>query len=192
MIKSKKNTIKHSKLCIVCGLSFTKNKKLSFKQWESQMICSNKCSGIVISQKKTGVSQSEGHKLKISNANKGRKPYEMTEDIKNKISKKLAMGYSEGLLKARKGPESNLWAGGVWNSGYSVDWTQTLRRAIRERDMYTCQICHIPQGDMSLDIHHIDYDKKNSDISNLISLCRVCHIKTNFKRDYWINYFKNK
>lgn len=38
--------------------------------------------------------------------------------------------------------------------------------------------------------NHIDYDKKNCNSDNLITLCRVCHIKTNFNRSYWINYFK--
>ena len=41
-----------------------------------------------------------------------------------------------------------------------------------------------------LDIHHIDYDKKNNDINNLIALCRSCHCKTNGEREYWTDYLK--
>uniref|UniRef100_A0A6H1ZX55 Putative homing endonuclease n=2 Tax=viral metagenome TaxID=1070528 RepID=A0A6H1ZX55_9ZZZZ len=43
-----------------------------------------------------------------------------------------------------------------------------------------------------LTIHHIDYNKKNNDELNLISLCRKCHSKTGGKRKYWQNYFKEK
>jgi len=41
-----------------------------------------------------------------------------------------------------------------------------------------------------LDVHHINYNKKNCDINNLVSLCRSCHMKTNFNREYWIKYFE--
>ena len=40
------------------------------------------------------------------------------------------------------------------------------------------------------DVHHIDYDKFNNCVANLITLCRSCHAKTNFNRESWIEYFK--
>ncbi|NQU99405.1 MAG: HNH endonuclease [Parcubacteria group bacterium] len=40
-----------------------------------------------------------------------------------------------------------------------------------------------------LSIHHIDYNKQNNNPNNLISLCRKCHVKTNFNRNYWKYYF---
>ena len=43
-----------------------------------------------------------------------------------------------------------------------------------------------------LSIHHIDYCKQNNNPNNLISLCRNCHLQTNYKRKDWINYFKQK
>ena len=42
-----------------------------------------------------------------------------------------------------------------------------------------------------LDCHHIDYNKKNCSLNNLITLCRSCHMKTNTNRNYWINYFNS-
>jgi hypothetical protein len=47
----------------------------------------------------------------------------------------------------------------------------------------------------SLVIHHIDYNKMNSnDLANLIPLCRSCHSKTNVKRlrSFWKNYFEEE
>ena len=33
--------------------------------------------------------------------------------------------------------------------------------------------------------NHIDYNKKNLEEKNLTSLCKSCHIKTNFNRYFW-------
>jgi hypothetical protein len=81
------------------------------------------------------------------------------------------------------------WNGGSSFAPYTVDWNKTLKQAIRERDKYTCQVCHEPQGDKALDVHHIDYNKKNCSPDNLISLCHRCHMKTNHKRGFWIKLF---
>lgn len=66
-----------------------------------------------------------------------------------------------------------------------------IRDSIRERDNYICQICNCKESEINreLDIHHIDYNKFNSDKKNLIGLCNHCHPKTNTNRDYWYSYF---
>jgi len=74
---------------------------------------------------------------------------------------------------------------------YSVDWTETLRISIRQRDKYTCQLCGKQQGDKAFSVHHIDYDKQNCNPDNLITLCQSCHAKTNTNKDEWIEYFNN-
>lgn len=79
------------------------------------------------------------------------------------------------------------WKGGCSFKPYSTDWTETLKRSIRERDRYTCQVCG---KEPSIQVHHVDYDKKNCNPINLITLCKKCHSKTNWNRDKWINYFK--
>lgn len=43
-----------------------------------------------------------------------------------------------------------------------------------------------------IDVHHIDYDRKNCKEYNLIVLCKQCNIRANYNRDYWIDYYKNK
>ena len=42
-----------------------------------------------------------------------------------------------------------------------------------------------------LQVHHIDYNKKNNNESNLISLCNGCHGKTDWGRNEWRAHFKN-
>ena len=80
------------------------------------------------------------------------------------------------------------WQGGLSFEPYSVDWTKTLKKSIRERDKYTCQIC---KKEPATSIHHIDYDKKNCNPTNLITLCKSCHAKTNRDREYWLSYFSD-
>jgi len=89
--------------------------------------------------------------------------------------------------QAHLGTKSFLWAGGKSFEPYSVDWTNTLKRAIKERDFFMCQICG---NDNYLVVHHIDYNKKNSNLDNLITLCPSCHSKTNTKRETWKIIFK--
>jgi hypothetical protein len=101
--------------------------------------------------------------------------------------------FIKGLPRPWNGGEkSNFWKGGISNNLYPHDWTETLRESIRQRDDYICQECEIHQDELKLAVHHIDYDKQNCNPENLISLCKSCHIKTNYNREYWINYFKTK
>ena len=78
-----------------------------------------------------------------------------------------------------------------WNNGssfepYSINWTEELKQNIRHRDSYICQLCN-KKGNI---VHHIDYNKKNCDTNNLITLCRKCHPKTNHNRKYWLNHWR--
>ena len=100
-----------------------------------------------------------------------------TKETKERISK-----FQKGRPKP-KGKDSPNWRGGT---EYSMNWTETLKRSIRERDNYICQKC----SQYGNNVHHIDYDKKNCDPKNLITLCRKCNNKVNFKRKYWTEYFK--
>ena len=94
------------------------------------------------------------------------------------------------FAKINKGRDHWNWQGGKSIEPYTIDWNKTLKESIKERDKYTCQLCRKPQGEETHLIHHINYDKKNCNPNNLITLCRNCHTKTNYKRDYWIKFFK--
>ena len=117
---------------------------------------------------------SEETKRKMSDAHKGKnKGRHHSEETKRKIS------------MAHRGEKSYLWKGGISFEPYSVDWTKTLKRSIRERDHYFCQIC----WDYGAEVHHIDYDKKNCNPTNLVTLCKCCHTKTNHDRKKWQRIF---
>ena len=82
------------------------------------------------------------------------------------------------------------WRGGICREPYGFEFDEFLKEQIRQRDDYICQLCGISQDehveliDDKLSVHHIDYDKTNNVSSNLISLCKSCHSKTNHNREY--------
>lgn len=112
------------------------------------------------------------------------------------LGKKRDKKTLEKISKNRKGKmmgkDNPSWRGGISYEPYSVDWTKTLKRSIRERDKYICKNCGEQQTEITLAVHHIDYDKKNCNTDNLITLCRRCHAKTNSNRNFWKDYFYNK
>lgn len=151
---------------------------------ESRKKMSEKHKGIITWNK--GKHLSEETKRKISKARKGQKLSEETKRKLSEISKRIGTGkWMKGKGIKEK---NNNWQGGISFEPYSTDWTETLKKSIRERDHYICRVC-LGYGYI---VHHINYDKKNCNPDNLIVLCNSCHSKTNNSdRIYWINYFQN-
>lgn len=133
------------------------------------------------------------------------KGYKVSEEIKKKMSlAKFGIKHTEEhkrkISESNKGLNSKEkngnWQGGKSFESYTTDWTETLKRAIRERDGYVCKICKKTQIEeletygKKLTVHHIDYNKKNCNPDNLVVLCTICHLRTNIDRSYWIKYFK--
>lgn len=83
------------------------------------------------------------------------------------------------------------WQGGISKRKHPKEFNNRLRKFVRERDNYCCQECGIPENGKKHHVHHIDYDKNNNRVNNLITLCISCHMKTNHNRDCWQDYFVN-
>lgn len=83
-----------------------------------------------------------------------------------------------------RGEKNPAWRGG-YDHYYGPNWQEQRRRA-RERDRYFCQRCGISEKEIEyeLHVHHIirfgDFGEKRyqeaNTLSNLISLCRPCHL----------------
>ena len=56
----------------------------------------------------------------------------------------------------------------------SLGRKHTQETNVLKRDDNKCQICF---DNLKLQIHHLDGDKKNNKINNLITLCYECHRK---------------
>ena len=87
-----------------------------------------------------------------------------------------------------------LWQGGKSFEPYLPEFNNLLKEQVRRRDNLSCQECGWTQKQLGykLPVHHIDYNKKNNDKQNLISLCRSCHAQTNYDRDDWQEYFSRR
>ncbi len=135
---------------------------------------------------------SEEHRKKISEARKG---IIYSAEVRANISKagkgrKMPKSFCEKNSARMRGSNNPFWRGGITKKEkYAIDWTNTLRRSIRERDNYTCQLCGEEQSDRAHAVHHIDYKKTNNNPDNLVTLCVSCHAKTGVKRRYWVNFF---
>ena len=157
-----------------------------------------------------GAEKAEEIRIKNSRAHKGQTPLtafkkgnvswnkDLTKETDLRVKKN---GKNSG--KARKGKYDGEkcwnWQGGKSFEPYGLEFNNTLKEQIRKRDGYRCQECFRHQSELrtktnrkyKLTIHHIDYDKKNNNPENLISLCKSCHGQTNFKRNDWEEYFKS-
>ncbi len=87
-------------------------------------------------------------------------------------------------INKHKLEKNGRWLGGKSFEKYGHIFNEKLRESIRERDNNMCQICN-KLTKYKLSVHHIDYNKKNNNENNLISLCKSHHSKTNINRDYW-------
>lgn len=89
------------------------------------------------------------------------------------------------------GPNSNLWKGGIACEPYCEIWIEPeFKQMILERDNYQCQNSDCWGTGSKLMRHHIDYNKKNCDPFNIITVCNSCNSRANFNRDYWQKFYK--
>jgi len=146
-----------------------------------------------IREAKRGHKHSEETRRKLSEAQRGRKH---SEEIKRKMSKaqmgnKNCLGHEHSEETKRRISEATSchnhynWQGGKSLEPYGLSFNGILKRAIRKRDGYTCQLCYVIENGQAHDCHHIDYDKQNNAPGNLIALCRNCHSMTGKDRGYW-------
>lgn len=77
---------------------------------------------------------------------------------------------NRAIMTGRTGPENGNWKGGI--SIYPRIYRDARKQAL-ERDNYQCQGAE-PHG-KRLEIHHVDGNKHNSDLGNLLTLCSKCH-----------------
>jgi len=142
-----------------------------------------------ISKANSGKVFSEEHKKKIGLAHKGK--------ILSKKHRKIISENNKG----ERNPNFKNWAS---REPYGKEFSQILKEKIRKKYGYRCQQCFRHQDELfrklkkggfqnyKLFIHHIDYNKQNNSEDNLIPLCNNCHCQTNFNREDWTNYFKEK
>ena len=141
-----------------------------------------------ISRSLKGVPLSPEHRLKTAQINKARKGIPLSAEHKAKVSQSsLRMWRKPGFHEKRSGENNPFWRGGRAVQHYTPEFNRWMKKSIKNRDGNRCYSCY---STLKLCVHHIDYDKRNCDPQNLVTLCRSCHAKTGTRRDYWLAYFQ--
>ena len=189
--KEVEKRLDYGKICQSCGCvqyelsaKSNKGKKRTEEQKEN------------ISKLKKGKPLSEKNKRGISEAHKGKKHSEehkqkMRDIMKGRNGGKDNPNYGNG--EKVKGNNNPNWNNGSSFEPYGLEFNKEMKQIILERDNYICQDpnCKI-ENPKRLHIHHIDYDKTNNNVKNLITLCHSCHMKTNGKnkRKFFTEFYQ--
>lgn len=122
---------------------------------------------------------------KMSLAKKGRPSWNKGISMSAETKKRI----SETKLSQRT-------SGPTYNSRYQTSEWKQKRLEIYKRDEWICQNCgkqtSISFGKDRICCHHIDYNHKNLDSNNLITLCWSCHARTNGNRPFWTSRFSTE
>jgi len=110
---------------------------------------------------------------------------------KSHEGKKQTEEFKQKQSELHEGKNHWNWQNGKSFELYGIEFNKKLKQSILERDNYECQNPNCEHLSEGLNCHHIDYDKKNNIPENLITLCKSCHTKTNYNREYWIGFYQN-
>ena len=167
-----------------------------------------------MSESKKGIKQSEETKEKRSIALKGKSYKELHGRekaivIKNKIRKKQTnrIVSEETKMKMRKsrkkriiteetkekmrGENNPAWKGGISCEPYCDVWMdQEFKQSIKDRDNNRCINPDCWKTSIILNIHHINYVKKDCHPFNLITLCASCNTRANKDREWHKSWYE--
>jgi len=97
----------------------------------------------------------------------------------------------KNALSEIKGEKHPSWRGGKKAAIYGSDFNLWVKRVVAKRDGGICRVCGLKKKRW-MSIHHIDYDKNNNKVENLVLLCINCHMSTNWMRESWIIFFEKQ
>jgi hypothetical protein len=97
------------------------------------------------------------------------------------------------IMRSKCGDKSPAWRGGLSYELYGYEWTYELKEVIRDIFNRKCYLCNKLESENGkhLDVHHINYNKLDERICNLLALCHRCHMKTSNNRHYYFNMLVN-
>ena len=113
-------------------------------------------------------------------------------------SKEISWYAKRCVLCSKIGKNNPNWIDGRSFEKYPLEFNEILKEQIRSRDNYTCQNCgmteeeHLIVHGQKLHVHHIDYNKKNCNKTNLITVCLQCNLRANYNRNYWQEFYKER
>ena len=127
-----------------------------------------------IADKIRGREKSEEHKRKISEAKMGH-----VRSVESRQKQSISIS----------GENNPSWKGGICNEPYCIEFTPDFKDVVKSRDGHRCQNPDCNGTSATLTVHHINYIKKDCELSNLICLCVSCNSRANFDREKWQQFY---
>ena len=184
------------------------NQSANFQIKNGKWCCSkspNSCKAIREKNKKSSIGKkhTKETKEKISRKQIGKKKKVRSEEHRKNLSialtgKKKTEEHKEKIRQSNKGQirpfmygELNPnWKGGIEYNLYCDQWKDwEYKESIRERDGHICLNPECSKISSILNIHHIDYNKKNCHPLNLITVCVSCNAKANKDRNWHEDWY---
>jgi hypothetical protein len=93
---------------------------------------------------------------------------------------------------ALSGDKCHLWNGGISFEPYAPGFNDCRKNEVKDLYGGMCMVCFKDRRSGVLAVHHIDYNKRNNDVLNLVPVHLLgCHGRTNINRDFWKIYFRD-
>jgi hypothetical protein len=102
------------------------------------------------------------------------------EDSPSRVGKRIFCSqecYSESQRIYKTTTEKRKAQKALVNNKRGINWSSNNRKYVFALKPKKCEKCGYDEYDFCLDIHHIDMNANNNDISNLAVLCVICHKK---------------
>lgn len=145
--------------CDICGVHFSRQKRqLTYHT------CSSKCLSIL-----------KGTRVVVQCSHCGK-------DVEKQVSK--LRGSKSGLYFCNRECKEAAQKYNVLiqpeHYGTGIDNPRYYRKKAFEYYPHECQLCGYKENKAALVVHHVDHDRSNDDIDNLIILCANCHAITHW------------
>lgn len=162
--------------CLFCGNYFITRKV------NSKKFCSRNCADK--GRRKKGIKKKRKMFCQVC----GKDFFAWNYEINRKFCSRKCLGIANGQRLKGKGHWN--WRGGISPRVLNTIEYKLWRKAVFERDNYTCQSCGTEQSGI-FQAHHIKswakYPKLRFEVSNGQTLCKKCHEKTDtfgVKKDF--------
>ena len=155
---------------------------------------------IVWNQREENVAKRPEVKKKLKENHWSRNPLIRDTVMEQLSSTQFKKGHQQSpkinKKKGSLGSKNARWIDGRSFKPYGSEFNKALKEKIKKRHNYTCQLCNDKIKKQTkkkfLTVHHIDYNKLNSNENNLIALCNFCNSSVNTNRNQWTKHFQNK
>jgi len=165
--------------CEQCGKTFSINAAQTERRF-----CSRGCRALWLGELQAGQDH-PGYNSEERACLQCGKPIQVTKGYREKGWGQFCNRQCQALYQV--GANSPAWKGGLSFEPYPPEFNDRLKRPVWARDR---GICRCGCGQPGADVHHVDYDKENNSLGNLVLLAKSCHGKTNFNREHWTAFFQ--